>query len=261
MAGVVYIIGAGPGDPDLLTLKAFKVIQKADVIFYDRLVSSEILGYSSSSCIKHFVGKKETCHFVTQDETNDLLVEAAKKYDVVVRLKGGDPFVFGRGSEEMDELKRAGVECQAIPGISSALAAPAYAGIPLTHRHMARSFTVVTGHLAKDDAQNINWKDYAKVDTLVILMGVRRRSEISKELIESGRNPKELVAFVENGTTPLQNVVVSSLEEVAGGKVEVCSPAIMIVGEVVSIRPKMDWFLKSKINKVVHQQNELSCIF
>lgn len=242
MLGKVYLVGAGPGDVELLTLKAARLLGEADILFHDHLVGSDILKLVNPNCKMVFVGKKNRCHVVKQEETNQLLVEAAKQYKTVVRLKGGDSFVFGRGGEEGLALNENNIEFEIIPGISSSIGAPAYAGIPVTHRKVARSVTIITGHQAKGVKEQLKWGDYAKLETLVILMGVYKRVEIAMGLIAGGRSVHEPVAFIEQATTKNQKVVIATLGEVAAGTVEVQSPAVTVIGEVVKLRNNLKWF-------------------
>ncbi len=229
--GKVYLVGGGPGDPELLTLKAYRVLQEADVVLYDALVSKEILSLTKRDCLKIYVGKRCGRHSLPQEEINDLLHKFVTRYRIVVRLKGGDPFVFGRGGEELLSLKKKGIEVEVIPGITSAVAGPSSAFIPLTYRGMSSSFAVVTGHPGKD----INWESFTKIDTLIILMGVKRRQGIARELIKAGREPSELVAFIEKATTPDQREIFTTLERVATNPPPVEPPAVMVVGSVVSL--------------------------
>jgi uroporphyrin-III C-methyltransferase len=213
--GKVYIVGAGPGDPELLTVKARRIIQVADVILYDRLVSAGILELAPLQAERIYIGKHEGKQTEIQDRILELLLEHGRHRKVVVRLKGGDPMVFGRGAEEWAFLNEHNIKTEIVPGISSAMAVPALAGIPLTFRGVATSFAVATGHCR--DGANTAWEQYAGVDTLVILMGVGARVSIAKRLIRGGRSAATPVAFVENGSTAGERVVVTSLEEVAGG--------------------------------------------
>ncbi|NPA41522.1 MAG: uroporphyrinogen-III C-methyltransferase [Aquificae bacterium] len=242
--GKVYLVGGGPGDPELLTIKAYKVLKSADVVLYDALVSKDILTITKLDCLKIYVGKRDGRHSLPQEEINELIYKFARQDKIVVRLKGGDPFVFGRGGEELTYLKEKGIEVEVVPGITSAVAAPSSALIPLTHRGVSSSFAVVTGH----PNRGIDWSAFAKIDTLVILMGVKRRQEIARDLIKTGRDPKEPVAFVEKATTPEQRVIFSSLEEVALNPPEVRTPAVMVVGEVVSLGLEMN--LVSDLNNL-----------
>ncbi len=229
--GKVYLVGGGPGDPELLTIKAYRILSKAEVILYDALVDRRILDIAPEGCLKIYVGKRDGRHSISQEEINELLLKFSQIYDNVVRLKGGDPFVFGRGGEEFLYLKRRGLEVEVIPGITSAVAAPSSANIPVTHRDVASSFAVVTGH----PNRGICWSGFAKVDTLVILMGVKNRQKIALELIKAGRDPSEPVAFVEKATTPDQREIFTTLGDLAQSPPEVSPPAVMVVGQVVSL--------------------------
>ncbi|HIC96952.1 MAG TPA: uroporphyrinogen-III C-methyltransferase [Aquificaceae bacterium] len=237
--GRVYLVGAGPGDPELLTLKAVKVISRADVILYDRLVSEEVLGFAPENCTFVYVGKEDGKHTLPQERINELLLRYAKTYENVVRLKGGDPFIFGRGGEEILYLATYGIPCEVIPGISSVYAVPAGAGIPITFRGIASSFAVVTGHEATGKEKRVRWEAFRDVDTLVILMGVKNRQKIARALIKAGRKSSEPVAFVEKGTTPEQRVTLSNLGDVATDPPSVSPPAVMVVGEVVKLQPAL----------------------
>jgi len=233
--GKVYIVGAGPGDPELLTLKAYRILKEADVILYDRLINDEILNLRKTDCKLVYVGKEDGKHTIPQEEINKLLLFYAKIHKTVVRLKGGDPFIFGRGGEEALFLEQSGIPYELIPGISSFYAVPEYASIPLTFRGISSSFAVVTGHEMVGKSKYVNWKAFKDIDTLVVLMGVRNRQRIARELIKGGRNPYEPVAFIEKGTTEEQKVILSTLYEVAENPPEVHSPAVMVVGRVVEL--------------------------
>ncbi|NPA33048.1 MAG: uroporphyrinogen-III C-methyltransferase [Aquificae bacterium] len=233
--GKVYIVGAGPGDPELLTLKAYKLLKNADVVLYDRLVNEDILSLVKKDCKLVYVGKEDGKHTLPQEEINKLLLFYAKIYKTVVRLKGGDPFIFGRGAEEALFLEKNGIPYEFVPGVSSFYAVPEYAGIPLTFRGISSSFAVVTGHETVGKQKYVDWKAFKDVDTLVVLMGVKNRQKIAKELIDAGRNPFEPVAFIEKGTTPEQKVVISNLREVSQNPPEVHPPAVMVVGRVVEL--------------------------
>jgi uroporphyrin-III C-methyltransferase len=235
--GKVYIVGAGPGDPDLLTVKAWRLIQQADVVVYDRLVSPEILELIHPRAERIYAGKHEGEQSQAQERILELLLEHGRRPKRVVRLKGGDPMVFGRGAEEWAFLAGHGIETEMVPGVSSAVAVPALAGIPLTFRGVAASFAVATGHCRA--GQQTDWARYAAVDTLVILMGVENRASIATQLIAAGRPPATPAAFVENGSTPRQRIVTATLSQVAEGRVEVQPPAVFVVGEVVSIRQRI----------------------
>lgn len=241
--GKVYLVGSGPGSIDLLTVKAFHLIQNADVIVYDRLVSPEILELIPTKTIKHYVGKQESEHTLPQEEINQLLVDYAQSFSKVIRLKGGDPFVFGRGGEEVELLVKNKIKFEVVPGISSSVAAATYAGIPVTHRGVSNNFTVVAGHTCTSSGfDSLDWNAFAKLGTLVILMGVRSRALIATNLINVGKNPKTPVAFVEKATTSNQKVIISTLEEVSANPPEVTSPAVMIIGEVVNFHYDWNWF-------------------
>ncbi|NPA51334.1 MAG: uroporphyrinogen-III C-methyltransferase [Aquificae bacterium] len=243
MAGRVYLVGAGPGDPELLTVKAYKLIKNADVILYDRLINPEILEIAKPDCKLVYVGKEDGKHLKTQEEINNLLLFYAKQYETVVRLKGGDPFVFGRGGEEAIFLKKHKIPFEIVPGITSAVSVPAYAGIPITHRGLASSFAVITGHETPEKAKSsINWESLKDIDTLVFLMCVNNRKYIAKKLIEIGRNPKEPVAFIHRGTTSSQSVVETTLEKIVASNLSIKPPSVMVVGKVVRLRNLIDWF-------------------
>lgn len=233
----VFIVGSGPGDPELLTLKAARVLETAEVVLYDRLCGEAVLELVPPSARKVYVGKHEGQQQRAQERILRLLVHYARLGKRVVRLKGGDPFVFGRGGEEWGFLRKNGIEVEVVPGVSSAIAAPELAGIPLTHRGLATSFAVVAGHCLEGAHQN--WRKHAAVDTLVILMGVKHRASIAEALIEAGREPSQPVAFIENASTPLEQVITATLREVAAGAVRVKAPAVFVVGEVVRLRTSL----------------------
>ena len=236
----VYLVGAGPGDPELLTLKALRLIKSADVILYDRLINQEILLFAKPDCELVYVGKEDGKHTIEQEKINELLLRYAHTKEVVVRLKGGDPFIFGRGGEEALFLAEHGVEFEVVPGVSSFYSVPAYAGIPITFRGISSSFAVITGHEdPRKEKSNIDWESLKGINTLIVLMGVSRRKEIAKRLIEVGRDPKEPVAFIENGTTERQRVILTDLYELSTNPPEVSPPAIMVVGSVVRLREKL----------------------
>lgn len=233
----IYLVGAGPGRRGLLTLRAAEVLALADVVLYDRLVSAEVLAMVRPEALLVDAGKEHGRQEEIQLRILHELEEYARHFRHVVRLKGGDPFVFGRGAEEWRWLRQRGWDVELIPGISSALAVPALAGIPPTFRGVARSFAIVTGHACGDGGPD--WHALARVDTLIVLMGVSRRAEIAAALIMAGRRPDEPVAFVENGTLPEERVVVANLERTACGQVDVRSPAVMVVGEAVLVRDEL----------------------
>ena len=247
-AGLVSLVGAGPGDPDLLTVKGLRRLQAADVVAYDRLVNPALLRECRPDAELVYVGKHDPSSVrpsCPQSEINSLLVDQARAGKCVVRLKGGDPFVFGRGGEEALALVEAGLAFEVVPGISSAVAAPAYAGIPVTHRHVAASFAVVAGHEdpSKKDSSH-DWHALAKVDTLVILMGVGRLEALQNELLNAGRSPDTPAAAVQWGTTEQQRTVVATLATLATAVREagLSAPAALITGEVVALREQLRWF-------------------
>ncbi len=231
--GSVFLVGAGPGDPQLLTLKAARILASADVVIYDRLVPPAILELASPAAQLVYAGKHEGEQEATQVWIHEELVRQARAGRVVVRLKGGDPFVFGRGGEEALALRERGIGAEVVPGVSSALTAPALAGIPVTFRGVSRSFAVVTGHC--HNAEETDWAAYARLDTLIILMGVSRRETIARALIEAGREAAEPVAFIERSSTPEERVIETTLGEVARGQVAVEAPAAFVVGQVVAL--------------------------
>jgi len=241
--GKVYLVGAGPGDPELLTLKALRLIKSADVILYDRLINQEILLFAKPDCELVYVGKEDGKHTIEQEKINELLLKYAHTREVVVRLKGGDPFIFGRGGEEALFLVEHGIEFEVVPGVSSFYSVPAYAGIPITFRRISSSFAVITGHEdPRKERSSIDWESLKGINTLIVLMGVSRRKEIARRLIEIGRDPKEPVAFIENGTTERQRVILTDLYELSTNPPEVSPPAIMVVGSVVRLRENLSWY-------------------
>lgn len=227
----MYLVGAGPGDPDLLTVRAVRILERADVVLYDRLVSPEVLSLANPKAELIYAGKNEGEQEHAQRWINEQLLIHARQGKTVLRLKSGDPLIFGRGAEEWLFLGMHGIEAEVVPGLSSALAVPNVAGIPLTYRGVSRAFAVITGHCEKDAPTE--WERYASVDTLVILMGVRRRASIAGELIRAGREPDEPAAFIERGTMPVARVVTTTLAEIAAGAVQVTAPAVLVVGKVV----------------------------
>ena len=240
--GEVYLVGAGPGDPELLTFKALRLMQQADVVIYDRLVTPEILDLTRRDAHKVYVGKKSKFHCVPQNDINSLLLDYAKKGHRVLRLKGGDPFIFGRGGEEAQELVKHGIPFQMVPGITSASGASNYAGIPLTHRDYAQSVTFVTGHL-RNDSCDLNWRSLAQPhQTLVIYMGLSAINVISKKLIEHGLPNTTPVAIVQNATRSSQRVVIGDLTSI-DEKVKqagIVSPALIMVGEVINLYDELN---------------------
>lgn len=234
MRAKVYLVGAGPGDPDLLTRKALRVLEQADIVIYDRLVSKEVLALINSSAKMVYAGKRKGEQDEVQSEIYRAFLDYATEGRAVVRLKSGDPTVFGRCGEELAFLQQNGIDAEVVPGISSALAAPALNGIPLTFRNVASSFTVIAGH--RESIQSIDWAAYSRIDTLIILMGVDNRVAIAESLLKAGRRPQEAVAFIENASTSRERVVETTLCDVFHGRVEVNSPAVIVIGDVVRCR-------------------------
>ncbi len=244
MAGIVYLIGAGPGDPGLFTLKAKDCLERSNVVIYDRLVSPEILAFVPSHAQRIYVGKEANNHTLPQAEIDALLVEKALQGLTVSRLKGGDPFVYGRGGEEAESLALRGIAFEIVPGISSVMAVPAYAGIPLTHRTLASGFHVVTGHECLHSS-GTPWEVIAlSSQTLVILMGLGHLREISEKLIFHGRSSDTPVAVIQWGTTSKQEVVVGTLVNISrvAEEAHLQPPAVIIVGDVVRLRDTLHWF-------------------
>ena len=243
---MVYLIGAGPGDPGLITVKALDLVKRADVILYDYLIGIELLDNAREDCELIDVGKSAGNHKKTQDETCDLLVEFGKKHSIVVRLKGGDPFTFGRGGEEAQILRKNGVPFEIVPGVSALSSVPAYAGIPLTHRDFASSVGFATGHGASGKSEDpIHWRELAgSVDTIVVFMGVGSMESIIGELKAGGRSGDTPAALVEKGTTSQQRVVAATLDTLKDRAAEenVKPPALLIVGNTVTLHDKIDWF-------------------
>lgn len=241
---MVYLIGAGPGDAGLLTVKALEILKTADVVIYDRLADEKILNCAPIDAEKIYVGKAAGRHTLTQSEINKLLIEKGATDKIVVRLKGGDPFVFGRGGEEALALHENRIAFEIIPGVTSAVAVPAYAGIPVTHRGVAASFAVVTGHEDPTKAESgIRWEKISTaVDTLIFLMGVGNLPKITAKLIEHGRAGGTPAAVIRCGTKSAQKVLISTLENIAVDAEGIAPPAIFIVGEVVNLRERLKWF-------------------
>ena len=244
--GKVYLIGAGPGDPGLLGLKAKECLQTADAVVYDRLADPRILAFARKDAEMVYVGKASANHTMRQPDINKLLVKLAAEGKVVARLKGGDPFVFGRGGEEAIELREAGLPFEFVPGVTSAIAVAEYAGIPVTHRHVATSFAVITGHEDPTKGEStIHWKGLAtSVDTLVFLMGVENIEKISRELIANGRSADCPAAVIRWGTHPEQRTLITTLGRAAADvkATGMKPPAIFLVGEVVRLREQLQWF-------------------
>ncbi|MFM4965824.1 siroheme synthase CysG [Aeromonas bivalvium] len=240
--GEVVLVGAGPGDPGLLTLKALQQIQQAEVVLYDQLVSPEILDLVRRDATLVSVGKKAGAHSVPQEETNRLLVEYARAGNRVVRLKGGDPFMFGRGGEELEVLADEGIPFSVVPGITAAAGATAYAGIPLTHRDHAQSAVFITGHCQKEGTQP-DWQQLAATNqTLVIYMGLMRSEHIQQQLVDHGRKGSTPIAIIERGTTARQRVLTGTLADLAELAQQAVSPSLIVIGEVVALRQQLAWF-------------------
>ncbi len=241
-SGEVALIGAGPGDLELLTIKALRFLQQADVVLYDYLVSDEIMALVPSDTILVCVGKRAGHHSVPQDKTNQLLVDFAQRGHRVVRIKGGDPFIFGRGGEELEVLADAGVSFHVVPGITAASGATAYAGIPLTHRDYAQTAMFITGHL-KAESDQMDWSTLARGNqTLVIYMGLMKSEYIQGQLIEHGRSPETPIAIIERGTQSCQKVFKGQLSQLATLAKDAESPSLIVIGEVVSLSEKLTWF-------------------
>ena len=248
--GKVYIIGAGPGDPGLITVKALQCLRDADVVIYDHLVSEEVLGYAGEKARLVYAGKQGAHHPLPQDKINALILKEAGEGNIVARLKGGDPFIFGRGGEEAGLLAKAGLPFEIVPGVSSAVAAPAYAGIPLTHRRYSSTVTFVTGHESptKEDS-DIDWKAMAAAGTLVVLMGVKNLPHIVAKLTSNGKDPATPTALIRWGTTPQQETIVAPLHDIVqtAEARNFRSPAVLVVGAVVSLREQLSWFEKQPL--------------
>ena len=246
--GKVYLVGAGPGDPGLITVKGLDCLRHADVVIYDRLVEESLLNEARPQAEKIYVGKADRLHILEQDSINQLLLEKAREGKIVVRLKGGDPFVLGRGGEEAGILTKHGIPFEVVPGVTSASAVPAYAGIPLTHREVASTFAVITGHKASDRGEpKISWDKLATgADTLVILMGMRNLAKIVDQLMKHGRPPSTPIAVITQGTTFRQRCLVGTLQDIVD-KVEkenLQPPSVVVVGDVVRFRKYLQWFDK-----------------
>lgn len=243
-SGKVYLVGAGPGDPGLMTVRGLQLLRAAQVVVYDQLINPLLLAEVSPQARQIFVGKQAGRHSIGQNEINEVLVNYALQGHLVVRLKGGDPFVFGRGGEEAQALAAAGVAFEIVPGVSSAVAVPAYAGIPLTHRDYASSFAVVTGHEAIKSKSIVDWAKLATaVDTLVILMGLHNLAAIVEKLVAHGRPADTPVAVIEQGTTERQTTVIGTLADIVERSRSVKAPALIVVGAVVRLKDTLEWFV------------------
>lgn len=248
--GKVYLIGAGPGDPDLITIKGQKALQKADVVVYDRLINPELLSYTDGKSEHIYVGKTPGHPSASQDQINSILISQALKGQNVVRLKGGDPFVFGRGGEEVEALSGQDIDYEVIPGISSAFAGPGSLGIPVTYRGTARSVTVITGHTKDNKLGGYDWQQLAGLDTLVIMMGVRNLAKICSKLIANGRSSTTPVAIIERATSHDQKQIVGTLDTIAEKADGLNPPATIIIGEVVRMHRQIDQSVEEEIDNV-----------
>lgn len=245
----VYLVGGGPGDPDLLTVKALKLLQKAEVVLYDALISPEILNLVNPNALLVSVGKRANNHSKKQYEINQILVKYGKQKRAVVRLKGGDPFIYGRGGEELQALMAAGIDFEVVPGITAASGCASYAGIPLTHREYSQTVMFVTGQ-CKNSQENIDWTSIARQNqTVVVYMGLLKNDVLTRQLIAYGRCPDTPIAIIENGTTSAQRVITGTLGRLTElvEKHQVISPALMIIGEVVALAHQLDWYPNNQL--------------
>jgi len=252
-SGRVYLVGAGPGDPGLITVKGLSILRRADVIVFDRLVHPALLDEVPSHAERIFAGKRTGQHHLAQEDINKVLIARARAGLTVVRLKGGDPFVFGRGGEECESLHAAGIPVQVVPGVSAAVAVPALAGIPVTHRRYASGFAVITGHEC-DGASDLDWTALARLPTLVVLMGLRRIQEISDRLVAAGANPQTPAAVIASGSLPDQRTIVGTLATIATlvERAALGPPATLIIGEVVQVRHA----LQETISDPFHEESD-----
>jgi len=247
--GKVFLIGAGPGDAELITVKGLRYLHQADVVLYDRLISPLLLEETRPGTELIFVGKESGYHSMPQEQINNLLISHAQQGQTVVRLKGGDPFVFGRGGEEAQALVDAGIPFEVVPGVSSITAVPAYAGIPITHRDFTSSVTIVTGHEGYSASPTVNWEALAALGgTLVVLMGVKALPHFTQRLITAGMDSTLPAAIIQEGTTPQQRVITGSLADIAQRAQDagLTSPALTVIGTVVSTREALEWYEKAK---------------
>ncbi|MEX2639118.1 MAG: uroporphyrinogen-III C-methyltransferase [Balneolales bacterium] len=243
--GKVYLVGAGPGDPDLITVKGLKALQKADVVVYDRLAIPDLLHEVAGHAELIYVGKIPGRVCASQQNINEILLQKAREGKTIVRLKGGDPFVFGRGGEEARFLNSHGIEFELVPGISSALSAPMFAGIPLTYRNLSRSFTVVTGHVQQSGNPDLDWERLAGEETLVVLMGMRNLNHIAHQLMVHGKAPETPAAVIHKATYADQTVITGTLVGISEKAVHISSPSVIVFGEVVLMSDELDWFAGS----------------
>ena len=250
--GKVYLVGAGPGDPKLITVYGVECIQQADVVLYDRLVNNELLKYAKPEAELIFCGKQPGKHHIIQEQIHELLIEKATVGKIVTRLKGGDPCIFGRVGEEAEILAANGIPYEIVPGITSGIAAPAYAGIPVTHRDYASSFAIVTGHGREEKEQDdLNWPALAQgIDTIAFYMGIGNLNYICTRLIENGKSPDTKAAIIQWGTTARQKTVTGSLKNIEERTLQagITHPAIVLVGDVVGMREKLNWFQEEEVN-------------
>lgn len=246
-SGKVFLVGAGPGDVGLITVKAMEKLKTADVVVYDRLINEELLSFCKKDCELIFVGKESGYHHIEQDRIIDILLSKSKSGLNVVRLKGGNPCIFGRGSEEAIELKKAGIDFEIVPGITSGIAAPIYSGIPITHRGLITQCVFVTAHECPDKpGTQVEWDKLAQLKntSLIIYMGASRIESIAKTLIQNGMDPATPAAVIENGTLPIQRTITAPLDNIAAEfkKQEFHAPVIIVISETVSLRDKISWF-------------------
>ncbi|MEQ2525201.1 uroporphyrinogen-III C-methyltransferase [Robertmurraya yapensis] len=245
MVGKVYLVGAGPGDPELITVKGLRYLQQADIILYDRLVNPELLTYAKEGAQAIFCGKDPKAHVIQQEAINQNLVKYATEGHQVVRLKGGDPFVFGRGGEEAEVCVKNQIPFEVVPGITAGIGAAAYAGIPVTHRHISKSFAFITGHQAGDEEAEQQWSHLAKgVDTICIYMGVTHLASIVSNLIKHGKSPDTPIALIHWGTLPTQQTVVGTLKTIVDDvkTAGITNPSMTVIGEVVRLNEELSWF-------------------
>ena len=257
--GFVSLVGAGPGDADLLTIKALKLLRSADVVIYDRLVSADILELIPTGVSRISVAKSPGKHCVPQDQINEIIVNLAKSGRRIVRLKGGDPYMFGRGGEEVLALKQHNIAFEVVPGITAAAGCSAYSGIPLTHRGMSRRVQFITAHFNNDEPVDLNWHSIADPDsTLVIYMGLANLPLVIQSLIEAGLPASTPAAAVQNGTTDAQQRVIATLDQLndAVHEREMKAPVMIIIGEVVSLADELDWF-QHTLEEAVYEQHAI----
>jgi uroporphyrin-III C-methyltransferase len=248
-SGKVYLVGAGPGDPGLLTVKALELLRRADVVIYDYLVNPDLLVNIREDAERIYAGKVGGGRQTPQDEINSLLIDRARRGKIVVRLKGGDPFLYGRGGEEGQMLHEAGISFELVPGVSSALAVPAYAGIPLTHRGLSRSVAIITGTHASNDDLSLQLSRVAGADTIVVLMGLSQLRRISEELITAGRAPETPAAVIRWGSYESQQTISGTLDKIADDveREGLRAPVVIVIGEVVRLRDELNWFEKNLV--------------